>query len=161
MRDQIGTRLLLPWLELGRAHAGVALPQHHKRISPNDFANFFDYFFRGIHRALFFVMKSSEVKLIKSVTNEKTASGSDNKSFNELLFAPHAFSASQIIESLGVDSADGLSIKEAEIRLNRDGANKLEQSGGRSRANILLSQFSSIIVWLLAFAAVVAWFRLD
>ena len=82
-----------------------------------------------------------------------------NKDFREkFLSAPHAFSAAQIIAALGVDAPIGLSNEEADLRLTRDGANTLEHSAERSWLSILLGQFSSIIVWLLAFAAIVAWF---
>ena len=77
---------------------------------------------------------------------------------DEFLSAPHSFSATQITAALNVDPAVGLSNKEAQLRFERDGANTLEQSAGRGWLSILLGQFSSIIVWLLAFAAVVAWF---
>ncbi len=80
------------------------------------------------------------------------------KPLNEILSAPHSYSATEITASLTVDPAVGLSNDEARLRFDRDGANTLKQSAGRGWLSILLGQFSSIIVWLLAVAAIVAWF---
>ena len=79
-------------------------------------------------------------------------------SLDELLAVPHAFSADQITNFLNVDPAKGLSKNEAATRLLRDGTNSIETSKGRRWWQIILSQFASIVIWLLAFAAVVAWF---
>lgn len=94
---------------------------------------------------------------IKNANSKQTESTYKNSDDESLSF-PHAFSATQIKAALGVDSAVGLSNEEAKLRFARDGANTLEQSAGRGWLSILLGQFSSIVVWLLAFAAVVAWF---
>lgn len=75
-----------------------------------------------------------------------------------LLLAPHAYSAEQITGALNVDPEQGLSNEEAAARLRRDGTNTLETNSGRAWWQILLGQFTSVVVWLLAFAAVVAWF---
>lgn len=74
------------------------------------------------------------------------------------LSAPHAFAGIEIANLLGVEIEKGLSNVEAQNRLTRDGANVLETAGRRSLWRILLAQFSSIVIWLLAFAAIVAWF---
>lgn len=84
---------------------------------------------------------------------------SPNKNFNDPnLLTPHAYSVKEIKSLLNVDETKGLSTLEAQNRLLRDGANTLETISGRSLGQIMLGQFTSIIVWLLAFAAVVAWF---
>jgi len=80
------------------------------------------------------------------------------QSRDELLLAPYAYSANKITSLLNVDASKGLSSTEAETRLDRDGSNTLETVVGSAPWRILLGQFSSIVVWLLAFAALVAWF---
>ncbi len=74
------------------------------------------------------------------------------------LQTPHAYSVEEITSLLKVDYLQGLAKKDAKKRLLRDGSNSLETVSGRSAWQIMLGQFTSIIVWLLAFAAVVAWF---
>jgi len=85
-----------------------------------------------------------------AVTNE---SSRDNR-----VLSPHAYSVEQITSLLDVDSSKGLSNEEAETRRLRDGTNTLETAIGRHWWQVLLGQFTSIVIWLLAFAAVVAWF---
>lgn len=91
----------------------------------------------------------------KSISSE---SSKVKTALDDLLLKPFAYSATQITSFLNVDSSHGLSNKEAETRLQRDGPNSLESAIGFSSWQILLGQFSSIVVWLLAFAALVAWF---
>ncbi|MDI1240558.1 MAG: calcium-translocating P-type ATPase, PMCA-type [bacterium] len=79
------------------------------------------------------------------------------KSRDEYLLAPYVYSAEQITGLLDVDVLQGLSSKVADARLNTDGPNTMEAAVGISPWRILLGQFSSIVVWLLAFAAIVAW----
>ena len=88
----------------------------------------------------------------------KMSTKPDKNSGGSSMLAPHAYSAEQITSLLNVDAEQGLSNEEAATRLLRDGANTLETAAGRSWWQILLGQFTSIVVWLLAFAAVVAWF---
>ena len=100
-----------------------------------------------------------EPKIIKEITvtenaNFKRMPPADKNSRDEFLSAPHSFSAAQVTAALGVEAAIGLSKEEADLRFARDGANTLEHSAERSWMSILLGQFSSIIVWLLAFAAI-------
>ena len=75
-----------------------------------------------------------------------------------VLLAPHAYSAIEITNLLKVDVSQGLSNEQAREKLRRDGANALETAAGRRWWQLLFGQFTSIIIWLLAFAAVVAWF---
>jgi len=95
---------------------------------------------------------------VKASANRPRSTITKENSRDELLISPHAHSSQEITGLLKVDSAQGLSNQEAEIRLNRDGANSIEAAKSRSAWQILIGQFSSIIVWLLGFAAVVAWF---
>ncbi len=89
-------------------------------------------------------------------TNRGSLTG--GKSLSDFLLTPYAYSATQITSLLIVDASKGLSNKEAETRLKRDGPNTLKTAIGTSPWRILFRQFSSIVVWLLAFAALVAWF---
>ncbi len=88
----------------------------------------------------------------------KEPSLANEPSRNSPLLAPHAYSARQITNLLDVDAEQGLSNEEAAARLLRNGTNTLATDSGRKWWQILLGQFASIVVWLLAFAAVVAWF---
>ncbi len=73
-------------------------------------------------------------------------------------FIPHSTSARRIAEIFDVDISTGLSSSEAIRRINQDGANKIEAKSEGRVFKLLLGQFSSIVVWLLAFAAAVAFF---
>ncbi len=59
----------------------------------------------------------------------------------------------QIYERLNTNK-DGLSIKEAEKRLERDGQNKLEERKKKSNVTLLLEQFNDFMVILLIVAAI-------
>lgn len=71
-------------------------------------------------------------------------------------FSVHSLSGKQVADSLNVDIVKGLSNEEANRRLLRDGANKIAQKNKRTVWHLVRDQFSSIVVWLLAFAALVA-----
>ena len=72
------------------------------------------------------------------------------------LFRTH-FPGSKRLRLLMSGMSHGLTKVEAEQRLIRDGANRIEQKKQRTVWRIIRDQFSSIVVWLLAFAAAVAW----
>ena len=78
-------------------------------------------------------------------------------------FEPHSLNApfSQrgdvLAEELGVDIHSGLSDRQAEERLRQNGPNELEAERTVPWWRLFVSQFSSIIVWLLLAAMVVAW----
>ncbi len=91
-------------------------------------------------------------------TENKIQSSAAGNSNDAVLFAPHAYPAEQLANLLKVDVSKGLSNQEAKDKLRRDGANVLETATGRRWWQLLFGQFTSIIIWLLAFAAVVAWF---
>lgn len=70
----------------------------------------------------------------------------------------HSHSSNVITELLDVRPEHGLSTSEVELRLERDGRNSVETAAGYSWWHILIAQFSSIVIWMLIAAAVVAWF---
>jgi P-type Ca2+ transporter type 2C len=70
---------------------------------------------------------------------------------------PHAAGATAVAEALTVDPSCGLSSAEADERRKRYGVNALQTIRPRSPWRILLEQFASLIVALLAVAAFIAW----
>ncbi len=72
-------------------------------------------------------------------------------------FLFHAVSGEQVAEKFNIEISTGLSTEDANVRLEKYGANTFEQNKRRSLWHLLFEQFSSIIIWLLAFAAVIAW----
>ncbi|HRA41579.1 MAG TPA: HAD-IC family P-type ATPase, partial [Pyrinomonadaceae bacterium] len=79
-------------------------------------------------------------------------------SLHSLSAAPYSYSVDKITDFLKVDPSKGLSNNEALARQLRDGTNTIATSKGPAWWQIFLRQFASIVIWLLAFAAVVAWF---
>ena len=67
----------------------------------------------------------------------------------------HARSAEQCLQALG-SSLEGLGSSKASRRLAVQGPNRLEVSGGRSRCQILIDQFSNAMLILLLAVAVVS-----
>jgi Ca2+-transporting ATPase len=87
--------------------------------------------------------------------------GPDKKSYRsekkrESEFSPHSFSPQDLVKKFDVRVSFGLSNEEADLRFRRDGPNRIEQKKQRTIWYIIRDQFSSIVVWLLAFAALVA-----
>lgn len=70
----------------------------------------------------------------------------------------HSVDGLIIADELGVDIASGLSLEEADKRLNQDGPNVLAKISGPGLLRVFLRQFANIVVWLLLAASVVAWF---
>ncbi len=68
----------------------------------------------------------------------------------------HALSEQELIDCLETHSGRGLDTAEAERRLLAQGANEIEESGGRSVVFILLQQFSDFMILVLLAAAVVS-----
>lgn len=68
----------------------------------------------------------------------------------------HALSVEQVAKLLITPLEHGLSAQEAAQRLERHGPNALTQQAGRSAAAILIDQFKSLIIGLLAAATVIA-----
>ncbi len=79
----------------------------------------------------------------------------------QLQQAPHAMEAAAVAKSFEVDPAAGLSSAEVEQRRTRYGDNALQTTHSRAAWRILLDQFKSLVVALLAVAAVVAWLTGD
>jgi len=69
----------------------------------------------------------------------------------------HAADAMSVTEALNVEPSQGLIESEAKERRARFGANELQSIRPRSAWRILVDQFLSLIVALLAFAAIIAW----
>lgn len=80
----------------------------------------------------------------------------DARGKNDLEFRPHALPAQTVADVLGVEIQTGLSEEEAAGRFAVNGANKIEQKQKKRLWKIFLDQFASIVVYLLAFAAAVA-----
>ena len=66
---------------------------------------------------------------------------------------PHACSVEDVLRQLETDAHNGLTSDEARARLKTYGLNKLDRHARKSLVSILLHQFQSVIVWLLAFAS--------
>jgi P-type Ca2+ transporter type 2C len=69
---------------------------------------------------------------------------------------PHAVTATEIVQALGVNPQLGLSDTEAQMRRAQFGANTIQAIRPRAMWRILLDQFASLVMALLAAAAVVA-----
>ncbi|MFW6154764.1 MAG: cation-translocating P-type ATPase [Planctomycetota bacterium] len=72
------------------------------------------------------------------------------------LAQPWAKAASGITDALQVDPAEGLTAGEAHRRRGRYGPNRLRKAAGRSTWRILIEQFKSIVIIILAIAAVLS-----
>jgi Ca2+-transporting ATPase len=70
--------------------------------------------------------------------------------------SPHSESTNSVLLGLAVDPQRGLSVQQAEGRLTAYGPNALERPLTRSAWRSFAAQFSSIVVWLLAAAALVS-----
>jgi Ca2+-transporting ATPase len=68
----------------------------------------------------------------------------------------HALSGEAVATALTTDSHDGLSEEEAVQRQQRDGFNELPEAPPPSLVKLFLSQFTSVIIWVLLGAAVVS-----
>lgn len=70
---------------------------------------------------------------------------------------PHAVAAALVIEALQVAPALGLTAADANRRRQQHGANVLQTIRARPPWRILIDQFASLVIGLLAVAAAVAW----
>ncbi len=68
----------------------------------------------------------------------------------------HEQTAESTLDELSVSAEDGLSSEEARHRLQKHGANKLQEAEKKAWWQLLIEQLQSIVVYLLAAAAVVA-----
>ncbi|MDB4054894.1 cation-transporting P-type ATPase [Akkermansiaceae bacterium] len=69
---------------------------------------------------------------------------------------PWSETAQQVVENHGVSTESGLTEHEAHQRLHHYGPNQLQTTSGRSWLGILIAQFRSLLVLLLAVAATLA-----
>ncbi len=67
--------------------------------------------------------------------------------------ASHARTIDEVVEDFETDTQNGLEPGEAAARLKSHGPNTLREQKNKSVFTILVNQFKSVIVWLLAFAA--------
>lgn len=74
----------------------------------------------------------------------------------EMPAAPHARSAESVTQALQVDPARGLSAAEAEARLERFGANAIEERARRPLWRVVLDQFREFMILVLIAAAIVS-----
>jgi Ca2+-transporting ATPase len=65
-------------------------------------------------------------------------------------------STEDLARRVEVDADRGLAAEEARRRLNSQGANELPESPPPSLLSLFLSQFTSVIVWVLIGAAVIS-----
>lgn len=70
---------------------------------------------------------------------------------------PYAASATAVAQALKLDPSRGLSLVEADERRKRFGVNALQTIRPRAAWRILMQQFASLIIALLAVAALIAW----
>ena len=73
----------------------------------------------------------------------------------------HALEADAVVTELGVDPARGLTTSEVNKRQLRYGPNALQEIRPRPAWRLLIDQFASIVIALLAVAAAVAWITGD
>lgn len=69
---------------------------------------------------------------------------------------PWTQSVDQVLKQLAVDVNQGLSESDAQQRQNQFGKNQLEQAEQRSAWSIFIDQFKSLIIAILAVAAVLS-----
>jgi Ca2+-transporting ATPase len=77
---------------------------------------------------------------------------------SEIDFIPYASSKWQTLAAFDVEISSGLSTESANQKILTNGKNTIEQKGNLTAWHLVRDQFSSIVVWLLAFAALVAFF---
>ncbi|MBW4619038.1 MAG: cation-transporting P-type ATPase [Cyanosarcina radialis HA8281-LM2] len=68
----------------------------------------------------------------------------------------HSVEIEKSLELLGSDPDAGLTVREAQERLQRYGTNELQETGGRSAWKILLDQFTNIMLLMLIGVAIVS-----
>jgi P-type Ca2+ transporter type 2C len=75
-----------------------------------------------------------------------------------MVSAPHARSAQETLDALSVDADVGLDDDDVRRRLEEHGANRLSEAKEASVWRILVDQFKSLVIGILAAAAVLSWF---
>jgi len=98
---------------------------------------------------------NSTVRVLETDSSAQSVANADPRS------EPHAAQAPLVAEALGVNPAAGLGSAEVEVRRARYGTNAIQTIRPRSAWRILFDQFASLVVALLAAAAIVAWATSD
>jgi P-type Ca2+ transporter type 2C len=75
---------------------------------------------------------------------------------NPAIRAPWSKPAEEILQDLDVDAEQGLSARQVKARRREYGPNRLRSAKGKSAWEILIEQFKSLLVLLLALAAIVS-----
>jgi Ca2+-transporting ATPase len=70
----------------------------------------------------------------------------------------YAQTAEKVLESLKTSADNGLTSKEAKIRLERHGYNELQKEKGITALTIFINQFKNALIFLLIFAAILSIF---
>ena len=84
------------------------------------------------------------------------ATRSESKTEREVIDKPFALTGSEVLSKYGVDKEQGLTEEEVQSRRDKFGVNRLRQHKSRSIWSVLVAQFKSIIIGLLAVAAIAA-----
>lgn len=84
------------------------------------------------------------------------AKNNDNRDSDQHSQNFYASSADQVLQHFETNAQEGLSKAEARRRLERHGPNQLQEAKSRSLWVLLLAQFKSIVIIILAVAAVIA-----
>lgn len=96
-----------------------------------------------------------------SPSSVAVALAADSQPLDLQIQQPHAMDAALVAKSFAVDLVVGLSSAEVEQRRARFGDNVLATAQSRAAWRILFDQFKSLVVALLAVAAIVAWLTGD
>jgi Ca2+-transporting ATPase len=80
----------------------------------------------------------------------------DSSSFPNPIQPWHTYSVENTLELLESDRETGLSVNEVNQRLQKYGANEIQENGGRSSWEILIDQFKNIMLLMLIAVAVVS-----
>lgn len=92
------------------------------------------------------------MKALKYPDYDENSKESDSMSTDSF----HSRRAEDVLQELEVDPVRGLALEEVKTRQERWGKNELEQAKGKSAWTILLDQFKSLLVVILAGASVLA-----
>jgi Ca2+-transporting ATPase len=92
---------------------------------------------------------------------KSTSPAGSSEEGSDPLDGPHALSVEEVERALAVRAESGLSSTEVQARRLRYGANELQSIKARAAWRILLDQFASLVIGLLAFAALVSWVKHD
>jgi Ca2+-transporting ATPase len=84
-------------------------------------------------------------------------SANDQSNPSTLELSPHALEAAFVIEALNVDPSKGLRGDDVDRRRAQYGANAIQKIRPRPAWRMLVDQFTSLVIGLLAVAAAVAW----